>query len=102
MGLGGIGVIVLGRADDRRAPRIYTEMALGLFSLSRGPEFRTVATRAYNANDGKGAKTIGLSFYPLVQTPSCRCMTGPWSSTPPTQPIRPISGTRPWVVLPWA
>ena len=36
MGLDRIGVIVLKRADNSRAMRIYTEIALGLFSLSRG------------------------------------------------------------------
>jgi RHS repeat-associated protein len=33
-------------------------------TLAGGRQFRKVATRAYNANDGQGAKTATLAFYP--------------------------------------
>ncbi len=33
-------------------------------TLAGGRQFRKVATRGYNANDGKGTKTATLAFYP--------------------------------------
>jgi len=51
MGLGRIGVIVLERADDSRAMRIYREIALGLFSLS---------PRTVRCDVGRGGGPQGL------------------------------------------
>ncbi|OYW13144.1 MAG: hypothetical protein B7X34_00805, partial [Acidobacteriia bacterium 12-62-4] len=36
----------------------------GIGTLAGGRQFRKVATRAYNANDGQGGKTAYLHFYP--------------------------------------
>jgi len=43
MGLGGIRVIFLGRADDSRAMSTYPEIALGLVGLFRGRKRISVA-----------------------------------------------------------